>query len=327
MRNFRSLPPMVMALAFLMSGWIGSTAVAAKTTYVTIGTGGVTGIYYPTGGAIAKIVNKLKKQLKIRASVESTPGSVYNVNAVVSGDLEFGIVQSDRQYQAWNGLADWKRKGKQKDLRSICSFHPEVITLVASKASGIKNLKDIKGKTVNIGNPGSGQRGNAIDVLTAAGLNWEKDFRAEALKPAEAPKMLQDGRIDAFFYTVGHPSAAITEATNGKREVRFVPLTGMGKLIKRFPYYSESEIPASLYPNALNSKDTPSIGVTATFVTRSEVSDDVVYNITKTLFENLDEFRTLHPAFAVLKKEKMLKGLSAPLHPGAKKFFKEAGLL
>ncbi len=319
-----SLSRIVLGLAFAFGA---SSVSAAKTDYVTIGTGGVTGIYYPTGGAIAKVVNKLKRKLKIRASVESTPGSVYNVNAVMSGDLEFGIVQSDRQYQAWNGLAEWKTKGKQTKLRSICSFHPEVITLVASVRSGIKKLSDIKGKTVNIGNPGSGQRGNAIDVLSAAGINWKKDFRAESLKPSEAPKMLQDGRIDAFFYTVGHPSAAITEATSGKTKVYFVPLQGMNQLIKKFPYYSTASIPARSYPQATNKTDTRSIGVTATFVTRSDISDHIVYSITKTLFENLETFKKLHPAFKVLNKKQMLKGLSAPLHPGAEKYYKEAGLL
>lgn len=307
--------------------FISESAMAAKKVYVTIGTGGVTGVYYPAGGAIAKMINQKRKEYGIRASVESTAGSVYNVNALSSGDLEFGIVQSDRQYQATNGLADWKNRGPQSDLRSICSLHREAVTLVAAKESKIKSITDLKGKRVNIGNPGSGQRGNAIDVLVEAGLNWKEDFKAESLKPAEAPKMLQDNRIDAFFYTVGHPSGAITEATSGKRKVQFIPINGMDGLFKKSPYYTKAIVPAKEYPMSETKSDVPSIGVVATFMTSKKVSDDVVYAITKELFENLNKFKKLHPAFARLTKKNMLEGLSAPLHPGAKKYYQEVGLL
>jgi len=311
----------------MCSLFLSQPALAAKKVYVTIGTGGVTGVYYPAGGAIAKMINQKRKEYGIRASVESTAGSVYNVNAILAGDLEFGIVQSDRQYQATKGLADWKNRGPQGDLRAICSLHREAVTLVAAKESKIKSLADLKGKRVNIGNPGSGQRGNAIDVLAEAGLNWKEDFKAESLKPAEAPKMLQDNRIDAFFYTVGHPSGAITEATSGKRKVQFIPINGMESLFKKSPYYTKAIVPAKAYPMSESKTDVPSIGVVATFVTSKKVSDDVVYAITKELFENLSDFKKLHPAFARLTKKNMLDGMSAPLHPGAKKYYQEVGLL
>ena len=181
----------------------------AKTAFVTIGTGGITGVYYPTGGAIAKIVNLKRQDYGIRATVESTGGSVFNVNAVMAADLEFGIVQSDRQYQAWHGEAEWKDKGKQEDLRAVFTIHPEAITLVAADDAGINSIQDLKGKRVNIGNPGSGQRQNSIDALTAAGIDYEKDIKAESVVADEAPGLLQDGRIDAYFYTVGHPSGNI----------------------------------------------------------------------------------------------------------------------
>ncbi len=298
------------------------------TKYVTIGTGGVTGVYYPTGGAIGRIVNKKKREYGIRVTVESTGGSVFNVNAVMAGDLEFGIVQSDRQYQAINGLAEWEDKGKQEKLRAICSFHPESISLVAATESGIKTVEDLKGKTVNIGNPGSGQRQNSIDALTALGINHESDIRAEGLKAAESPKMLQDGRIDAFFYTVGHPSGAIKEATSGRRKVSFIAVEGSGidKLIEENPFYAKAFVPVKLYPQAENTEDVPTFGVKATFVTSADVPDDVVYAITKEVFDNLEDFKKLHPAYAVLTKENMLEGLSAPIHPGAMKYYKEAGL-
>lgn len=300
-------------------------ATAAK--FVSIGTGSMTGVYYPTGGNIAKLVNKKKKIYNIRMSVESTAGSVYNINGVLSGDLEFGIAQSDRQYQAYKGTAEWQGRGPQKKLRSICSFHREAVTLLASEASKIATLADLKGKTVNLGNPGSGQRGNAVDVLRTAGIAWDKDIKAESVKASEAPKLLQDSRLDAFFFTVGHPSGTITEATSGRVKVRFVPITGVSSLLDTFPYYARTTIPHKQYPLALNQMDIETIGVTATFVTSTDVSDDVVYAVTRELFENLEEFKQLHPAYAQLTPENMLEGLTAPLHPGAYRYFKEAKLV
>jgi TRAP transporter TAXI family solute receptor len=308
----------------------GAPEVQAKTTFVTIGTGGITGVYYPTGGAIAKIVNQKRKEYGIRCTVESTGGSVFNVNAILAGDLEFGVVQSDRQYQAYNGLEEWKEKGPQKELRAVFSIHPESVTLVASVDSGVKSIADLKGKRVNIGNPGSGQRQNSIDALEAVGLDYEKDMKAEGIKAAEAPGLLQDGRIDAFFYTVGHPSGAFLEATAGATKVAFVSITGPGidTLIQAKPYYAKSFIPMALYPGAENKEERiDTFGVKATFMTSASVPDDVVYAVTKEVFENFETFKKLHPAFVVLTKEGMLDGLSAPIHPGAEKYYKEAGLM
>ena len=306
---------------------VSPTPVVAKTTFVTIGTGGITGVYYPTGGAIARIVNKKRKVYGIRCTVESTGGSVFNVNAVMAGDLEFGVVQSDRQFQAMKGLAEWKEKGPQKDLRAVFTVHPESITLVAADDAGIKSINDLRGKRVNIGNPGSGQRQNSIDGLMNAGINYEKDLKAEGVKAAEAPGLLQDGRIDAFFYTVGHPSGAIKEATAGRRKVHFVPITGVDKLLKKYPYYAKAIIPIKLYPGATNTKDVQTFGVKATFVTSAKVPDQVVYAITKEVFDNFEDFKKLHPAYQVLTKQNMLEGMSAPIHPGAMKYYKEAGLM
>jgi TRAP transporter TAXI family solute receptor len=299
---------------------------ASKRTFVTIGTGGVTGVYYPTGGAISKMVNQKFDTYGIKATVESTGGSVFNVNAILAGDLEFGIVQSDRQYQASKGMADWEAAGAQDKLRAVFSIHPESVTMLAADDSGIESFEDIKGKIINIGNPGSGNRGNAIDVMEAYGIDWEKDIKAEGLKASEAAKMLQDGRIDAYFYTVGHPNGSFKEATSGARKAHFVPITKVDSLIQEFPFYAKSFIPAKEYPNATNSGDVQTFGVKATLCTSSDVSDEVVYAITKEVFENLEDFKKLHPAFAILTKESMLDGLSAPIHDGAMKYFKEAGL-
>lgn len=298
--------------------------------FVTIGTGGVTGVYYPTGGAISKMLNNKSKVYGIKATVESTGGSVFNVNAVLNGDLEFGIAQSDIQYQAAYGVSEWKDKGPQKDLRSVFALHPEVITLVASVDSGIKSIYDIKGKRVNLGNPGSGQLQNSRDLLEALGLK-ESDLNASYVKAVEGPGLLQDGRIDAFFYTVGHPNGNIKEATSGRVKVNIVPIEGpeIDKLISSKPYYAIGRIEMKNYASAANAaaEYINSIGVKATLVTSANVDEDVVYAITKEVFENLDEFKALHPAFSILTKENMLQGLTAPLHPGAIKYYKEADLL
>ena len=298
-----------------------------QASYVTIGTGGITGVYYPTGGAIAKMINNKRDEYHIRATVESTGGSVFNVNAVMSGDLEFGVVQSDRQFQAVHGLEEWKDAGPQKDLRAVFSIHPESVTLVAAVDANIKDIKDLKGKKVNIGNPGSGQRQNSIDALEAVGLNYETDLQAEGIKAAESAGLLQDGRIDAFFYTVGHPNGSIKEATSGKRKVRFASILGIEKLLEKYPYYAKAVIPIEFYPGAVNDADVPTFGVKATFVTSAKVPDNVVYAITKEVFDNFEDFKTLHPAYSVLTKEGMLEGLSAPIHPGAMKYYKEVGLM
>jgi len=315
------------ALALTVSVLMSSGLVLAKTSFVTIGTGGITGVYYPTGGAIAGMVNKKKKEYGIRATVESTGGSVFNVNAVMNGDLEFGIVQSDRQYQAYYGLAEWKDKGAQKNLRSVFAIHPESLTLIAAVDSGIRDIKDLRGKKVNIGNPGSGTRQPAIDALETVGIDINKDLKAESIKASEAPSLLQDGRIDAFFYVVGHPNGAIKEATSGARKVRFASVTGMDKLLAKHPYYANTVISHVMYPGAQNEKDIATIGSKATLVTSAKVPDEIVYAITKEVFENFEAFKKLHPAYATLTKKNMLEGLSAPIHPGALKYYREAGLI
>lgn len=305
----------------------GSSTQPPARQFVTIGTGGVTGVYYPTGGAISKMVNKKSQEYNLKATVESTGGSVFNVNAIISGDLEFGIVQSDRQYQAYNGMAEWEGN-PQKDLRAVFSIHPESISLLAADDAGIQSFEDLKGKVVNIGNPGSGQRGNAIDAFEAYGIDYETELKAEGLQAAEAASALQDGMIDAYFYTVGHPNGSFKEATAGARKAHFVNITGsqIDALIERLPYYANSVIRIADYPNASNTEDVKTFGVKATLCTSANVPDDVVYAITKEVFENFEEFKTLHPAYAALEKEDLLAGLSAPIHPGAMKYYEEAGL-
>jgi len=300
---------------------------AADQKFVTIGTGGVTGVYYATGGSICRLMNKSRKVHGIRCSVESTGGSVYNLNTIAAGELDMGVCQSDWQYHAYNGTSTFKDAGPNKDLRAIFSVHPEPFTVVARADSGIKEFKDLKGKRVNIGNPGSGQRGTMEVVMKAYG--WTKaDFKlASELKSAEQGKALCDNKIDAFVFTIGHPSGNIKEATTSCNSI-LINVTGpeIDKLVAENAYYRKATIPAGMYRGT--DTDTKTFGVGATFVSSTDVPEDVIYNVVKAVFENFDQFQKLHPCFKVLKKEEMIKdGLSAPLHKGAIKYYKEAGLM
>jgi TRAP transporter TAXI family solute receptor len=316
------------AVLFGLVLFMGSAPVqAADQTFVTIGTGGVTGVYYPTGGAICRLVNKGRKEHGIRCSVESTGGSVYNLNTIAAGELDMGVAQSDWQYHAYNGTSKFEEKGANKDLRAVFSVHPEPFTVVARKDSGIKTFADLKGKRVNIGNPGSGQRGTMEVVMKAMG--WTKDdFKlASELKSAEQSKALCDNKVDAMVFTVGHPSGSIKEATTSCDSV-MVEVAGptIDKLVKDNDYYRTATIPGGMYRGT--DADTKTFGVGATFVSSAKVPEDVIYNVVKAVFENFDDFKKLHPAFKNLKKEEMVKdGLSAPLHKGAVKYYKEAGLM
>jgi len=312
-------------LSVALIGALSLPAMAME--YVTIGTGGVTGVYYPTGGSICRLVNKGKKEHGVRCSVESTGGSVYNINTIKAGELEMGVAQSDVQYHAYNGTSKFEKAGAFKELRSIFSVHGEPYTVVARADSGIKNFDDLKDKRFNIGNPGSGQRTTTQMIMEKKGWT-NKDFKlASELKASEMSKALCDNKIDAYAYVVGHPSGAIKEATTtcDSRIVNVADST-IDKIVADADYYKYTTIPGGMYNG--NDSDVKSFGVAATFVTSSKVSEKVIYAVTKSVFENFDAFKKLHPAFANLTKEDMVKnGNSAPLHRGAVKYYKEAGLL
>ena len=313
--------------AAVFSSLMVSAPVIAADQYVTIGTGGVTGVYYPTGGSICRLVNKDRASHGVRCTVESTGGSVYNINTIRAGELDLGVAQSDWQYHAYNGTSKFADAGAFTDLRAVFSVHPEPFTVVARADSGIRDLMDLKGKRVNIGNPGSGQRGT-MEVLMEA-LGWDKSTFALAseLKSSEQSKALCDNKIDAMVFTVGHPSGSIKEATTSCDSV-LVNVTGsaVDGLVANNDFYRTATIPGGMYNG--NPDDTVTFGVGATVVSSTAVSDHVIHSIVKGVFENFDAFKKLHPAFANLKKAEMIQdGLSAPLHNGAVKYYKEAGLM
>ncbi len=299
--------------------------VAMAEEFITIGTGGVTGVYYPTGGAICRLVNKGRKDHGIRCSVESTGGSVYNINTIRAGELEFGVAQSDWQYHAYNGTSDFSDAGPFEELRAVFSVHPEPFTVVARADAGISSFEDLKGKRVNIGNPGSGQRGTMEVVMDAMGWEMSDLALATELKAAEQSAALCDNQIDAMIYTVGHPSGSIQEASTACDSI-VVNVTGeaIDKLIADNSFYRTASIPGGMYRGTDN--DVTTFGVGATFVSSTAVSEDAVYAVVAAVFDNFEDFKGLHPAFANLKAEEMATaGLSAPLHPGAAKYYKEKG--
>jgi TRAP transporter TAXI family solute receptor len=251
----------------------------------------------------------------------------YNLNTIAAGELDMGVAQSDWQYHAYNGTSKFKEQGANKDLRAVFSVHPEPFTVVARKDSGVTDFMQLKGKRVNIGNPGSGQRGT-MEVLMGA-LGWTNaDFKlASELKSSEQSKALCDNKIDAIVFTVGHPSGSIKEATTSCDSV-MVSVTGsaVDKLVADNDYYRSATIPGGMYRGT--DSDTKTFGVGATFVSSAKVPEEVIYQVVKAVFENFDDFKKLHPAFANLKPEEMIKdGLSAPLHKGAIKYYKEAGMM
>ncbi len=298
----------------------------AQQNFATIGTGGVTGVYYAVGGAICRLVNKDRKAHGIRCSVESTGGSAYNVNTIKAGELDFGLTQSDVQYNSMKGLGAFKDNAFG-EMRAVFSVHPEPFTVLARKEANAATFDDLKGKRVNVGNPGSGTRASMEELLVAKGWKLSDFSLASELKADEHGPALCDNKIDAFFYGVGHPSANIQDPTT-TCGAKLVSITGpaVDKLLADKPYYAKATIKGGLYNN--NPQDVETYGVLATVVTSAKVPEDTVYNVTKAVFENFNEFKSLHPAFANLDPAKMVKdGLSAPLHPGAAKYYKEKGWL
>lgn len=312
---------LAMASAFMAPG----TALAQQ-KFVSIGTGGVTGVYYAAGGAICRLVNKDRATHGLRCSVESTGASVFNVNTIKAGELDLGFAQSDVAYNAYNGEANFK-DNKYEDLRSVFSLHPEPLTVLTRKEANIKTFDDLKGKRFNIGNPGSGSRASIEQYMQEKGVDNSFFSLASELRPDEHGTALCDGKIDGFIFAVGHPSANIQDPTT-TCGAKLMPLDGevAEKVVSKFPYYAKVNIPGGLYQN--NPDDTATYGVLATVVTSAKAPEETIYQITKSVFENFDEFKKLHPALAYLTKEDMIKnGLAAPLHPGAEKYYKEVGLI
>jgi len=312
----------LLIVAAVALGLFVSAPHAMAKTSVLFGGASIVGVYYQVALQISNLMNKHMGE-KYNYVGRPTGGSVFNINAMIRETFDFGVAQSDRNFQAFNGLADWEDK-PVKNLCSVFSMHPETVMLVTRKDTGIKKVTDIKGKRVNIGNPGSGQRFNAEEVLKIYGIDQDKDIMAEGLQQHEASRALVDRKIDAFFYTVGNPSASIEEPAQST-DIVMPPLDhpDIKQLAEDKPYYVYTKIPAGTYRGV--DYDVPTYAVTATVITHEKVPDEVVYDMVKSVFEYLDELKASHAAFRILEPKQMLQGLSAPFHPGAIKYYKEKG--
>ena len=305
---------------------------AAERRFIAIGTGGPTGVYFQVGNAVCRLIHKEAAEGRksgrkhgIRCSAPSTGGSTYNIGQISEGELDFGVAQSDWQYHASNCSSD--KVTCYKKLRAVFSVHPEPFQIIVGKNSGIESWKDLNGKRVNIGNPGSGQRGT-METLMAAHKTSASDFaQATELTSSEQSKALCDGKIDAYGYTVGVPNAGVSVATDGcGAKIINLDSTVEKNLVNQFPYYAFATIPKGTY--STSDQDVTTFGVMATFVTTEDTDDDLVYEVVRAVFENIEDFRLLHPAFRNLDPARMIQdGLSAPLHDGAVRYYKEKGLM
>lgn len=305
----------------------GAGAAQAQDQFVTIGTGGVTGVYYPVGGAICRLMNQTRADHGFRCSVESTAASVYNVNAIGTGELTFGVTQTDVMSYAVRGEQDFADAGAQENLRAVFSLHPEPFTLLARQEAGVESFADLAGKRVNVGAPGSGTQ-TSIDIILDAMDMTRGDFAlVSELRPDEHGPALCDNQIDAFFYAVGHPSANIADPTT-TCGAQIVSISGdvADAIIAERPFYAAATIPGGTYTN--NDQDIETFGVLAALAVSADTPDEAVYALVSAVFENFDAFKSLHPALGNLNPENMVvDGLEAPLHPGAEKYYTEQGWL
>lgn len=314
------------AAAALVIG-TASIASAQEERFITIGTGGQTGVYYVVGQSICGLVNRGQAEHGIRCTAPSTGGSIANINAMRAGDMDMGVAQSDWQYHAYNGTSQFEEQGPFEDLRAVFSVHGEPFNVIARADSGIETFTDLKGKRVNVGNPGSGQRATMDVVMNAMGWTIDDFALASELQSAEQAAALGDNNVDAIIFTVGHPNGSIQEATTTV-DAKLIPVETpeIEALVEERPYYAWATVPGGMYRGT--DEDVRTFGVKATFVAPSTVDEDVVYEVVKAVFDNFDRFKSLHPAFANLKEEEMIsEGLSAPLHDGAARYYRERGWL
>ncbi|WP_050527858.1 TAXI family TRAP transporter solute-binding subunit [Pseudorhodobacter aquimaris] len=303
---------------------LAAGSVAAEEKFITIGTGGQTGVYFVVGQSICRLINRGTADHNLKCTAPSTGGSIANINAIAAGDMDMGVAQSDWQFHAFNGSSEFEGKKVDK-LRAVFGVHGEPFSVIARQDANIKNFDDLKGKRVNVGNPGSGQLATMGVLLDAKGWTMDDFGLASELKPAEQAAALGDNKVDAIVYTVGHPNGSIQEAVSTV-DANMVTVDGeaVDKLVADNPFYAYATIPGGMYKGT--DEDTKTFGVKATFVTSADVDDEVVYQVVKAVFDNFERFKGLHPAFANLKEEEMIKdGLSAPLHPGAVKYYTERG--
>ena len=322
----RSRLSLVAFAAAFMTTAVDLAPAFASEKLVSVGTAGVTGVYYPAGGAFCRLVNRYRKENNVRCVVESTGGSINNLEAIRKGELDMGIIQSDLLYYAYNGTGIFYDVPADKGLRSVIALHSEPFTVIARKDAKIGSFDDLKGKRINIGAVGSGQRATMEELMAKKGWN-SKSFTVVDVKASDLPQALCSKKIDAMIYSGGHPNGAVQQITS-MCETKLIDVDSklIDSLMKEHPFYTRTVIPGGMY--AGNSKDVKTFGVRAVLVTTEDMDSDIVYQMVKALFDNLDNFKTLHPVFATLDAKYMIEDADiVPMHPGAQKYFREKGLI
>jgi len=311
----------LLALALIV-GSLGPVQ-AAQRRFLSIASGWVTGAYYPFAGAVSRVAWKHLKEKNIKITAESSGASVANAKLIGKGDTDFALLQNDIASYAYNGKLMFKKP--IKNLLGCMTLYPETVQLVARDAANIKSVADLKGKKVSIGPLGSGTSENAKQILAAWGMSL-KDIKSQQLKATQGSDYMKDGRLDAYFSTVAVGAASIID-THVLVSCHIVPITGPNadKLMKQFPFYAKDTVPAGVYKGV--DKPVPTIAVMAMMVARADLETDIIYDVLKAIYSDLDQIKKAHAKFKVISLDKALVGMSVPLHPGAKKFFKEAGVL
>jgi TRAP transporter TAXI family solute receptor len=296
-------------------------------TIINIGTGSITGVYYNAGSAVAKMFNQKRQEYGTWMLNRPSAGSIENINNVLEGENEFGIAQANFLFNAWNGKGLWENM-PQPDLRAVLGLYIEDVTLIAAEDAEIKTPLDLKDKRLNIGAPGSSDYETSGFILKQLGLDPVQDLQISQEPTYLASEKIQSDDIDAYFYTVGHPNLSVLEAVSGPRKVHIVPFERefIDKIVALHPFLSTSEIDVKFYDKLDNKGPVPTIGIKSVLFTRKDVDEETVYRVVKSVMENLDLFRRQHPAFARLTAENMSHEVIVPLHPGAERYFREAGI-
>lgn len=312
---------MILCLVIFLSAMRSDLAFGAR-KFVSIASGWVVGVYFPLAGAISRIAHEKLPDIKI--TVESSGASVANAKLIASGDADLAILQNDIAFYALQGTKPMFDKAVP-NIRGVTALYPEHCQIHARKDAKIATAGDLKGKKVAVGPLGSGTEQNAIQILEVYGLKFEDLGRVERLTASESADFLKDGRIDAAFYTVGVGASAIVDPAF-MIETLIVPIDGAqaDALVKKYPFYSKDKVPAGIYKGV--DKDVPTVAVLAILVAKAELEEDIVYRITKAMFENIKTIEGAHAKGKEVKLEKALIGMPIPLHPGAEKFYKEKGM-
>jgi len=315
---------MVLLLSVLLAG----TGLAQQgKPFVTIGTGGVTGVYYAAGHAIAKVFARGGDDQPFRIDAEASEGSVENINRVLSGEWAFGIAQGDMLYKAAHGKGPWPGD-PHENLRAVAALYPEALTIVAAADEGIDTVADRKGKRVAIGASGSADEQNARRLFSLHGLDPNKDLTLRTLAPIDATAELQKGDLDAYFFTVGHPNLSLREATFGSHKVKLLRVDQQlaAEALKQVPYLIPVTIPVDYYPALENKSPVTTLGVKAILFTAGSTPDSEVAAILQALLSDFPRFQRQHPAFTQLDRHDLIKGTVLPLHPAAEAVYRKEGL-